>query len=288
MMPPSFLLGVSMRSRALLGAALASVLSLSASAPGQDKAPEPDPMQVGKQALEHGDYAAAHTFFVAYIHDNPDSIAAQFLAGNAALGLKQYSEAESFFQAAIAKNPKMWGAHKNLVIVYAAEGRWADFDRERTLIQQARAENSPGLTPTDADVIEILEVDGERYIVRSYAQLAGHFHTRYNITHFNARNQLDYWISCESDDVDQAFFQKAHPKEAAAGQRSFSLDTYTQRMNESGQLTGQTHGTIKFYPDGEPTYETVRADVLSVLTKKTGPMSTTTSPIPPPPKPEPK
>jgi hypothetical protein len=32
-----------------------------------------------------------------------------------------------------------------------------------------------------------------------------------------------------------------------------------------------SQGLIKFYSDGEPTYETVRADVLKVLTSKEKP-----------------
>ena len=235
-----------------------------------------DPMAIGKQALAHGDYQAAQTFFASYLRDNPDSAEALFFTGNAALGLKQYDDAVRNYQSVIAKQPSMWHAHKNLVIVYAAQGKWSEFDQERKLLQDARSRGVSGLSPKDADVIEVLDVGPERYIVRAYAELTGHFKTRYNFAHFGKDGKLDFWIACESDDVDQTFFAQKHPKEAAAGQRSFSLDSYTATVRGADGQSSQTHGTHKFYPDGEPTYETVRADVLNVLNHKAGPMSSTT------------
>lgn len=246
------------------------------------QAPGADPLAVGKQALGHNDYKAAQEFFANYLKDNPENDEAIFLAGNSALGLKQYDDAASYYQKLIAKQPTMWPAHKNLVIVYAAQNKWTDFDRERKLMQDARAQGSPELSAKDADVIDILYVGDERYIVRAYSELVGHFHVRYNFTHFSEDGKPDFWISCESDDIDQISFAKAHPKGAAAGQRSFSLDSYTPMVpNPNGQGMTQTHGTIKFYPDGEPTYESVRADVIKVLEHKSSPMSTTTGTVKP-------
>jgi tetratricopeptide (TPR) repeat protein len=240
-------------------------------------APSTDPLAIGKQALVHGDFKAAQEFFSNYLKEHPENTEAIFYAGNSALELRQYDDAASYYRKVIEKQPpNMWPAHKSLVVVYAVQQKWEDFDRERKLIQDARVQGSPGLSPKDADVIDILYVGDERYIVRAYAELAGHFHARYNFTHFNKQGKLDFWISCESDDNDQTFFAQSHPKEAAAGQRSFSLDSYTAAVpNPNGQGMTQTHGTIKFYPDGEPTYETVRADVLKVLEHKSGTMSTT-------------
>lgn len=239
----------------------------------------PDPLALGEQALAHGDYQTAKDFFIAYLKENPDSSAAIFFAGNAALGLRQYDDAASSYQKAIAKQPAMWGAHKNLVIVYAAQNKWPEFDQERKLLQEARDHGSPGLNQDGSDVIDMFYVGPERYIVRTYPKLAGHFKTRYNFTHFGKDGKLDSWISCESDDVDQTSFAKAHPKEAAAGQRSFSLDSYTAPVRSAdGKTFSQTHGTLKFYPDGEPSYETVRADVIKALEYKAAPGNPKTAP----------
>ena len=65
---------------------------------------------------------------------------------------------------------------------------------------------------------------------------------------------------------------------AATGERSFSLDSYSAlKPNADGRGYTQTHSTIKFYPDGEPTYETVRSDVMKALEHPSGGISSTTS-----------
>jgi tetratricopeptide (TPR) repeat protein len=234
-------------------------------------------MAIGKQALARSDYKTAQTFFATYLHDNPDSTEALLLAGNAAMGLNQHDEAARDYQNAIAKQPTLWPAHKNLVIIYAISGRWPEFDQQRKLIQDARTKGASGLSPQDSDVIDILDIGSERYITHANATLTGRYKTRYFFTHFNKDDKLDLWITCESDDTDQVLFATDHPKEAAAGLRSFSLDSYTAAVAASNGTATQTHSTLKFYPDGEPTYETVRNDVLAFLEHKTDPMSTTTT-----------
>jgi hypothetical protein len=56
--------------------------------------------------------------------------------------------------------------------------------------------------------------------------------------------------------VDQAGFNKLHPDKATAGDRSFSLDSFS---------TPNSQTLIKFYADGEPAYEAVRTDILAAL-----------------------
>jgi hypothetical protein len=255
----------------------------------QAQTPAADPLTVANQAIAKGDYAAAQTIVNAYLKDNPDNPQALFAAGSAFLGLKQYDDADKSYLAAIKAQPPFWPAHKNLVIVYAAEGKWTDFDRERALLRDATAKGEDGLNAKVPDVIDVIYVGTERYIVRAFPELNGKFHTRYNFVHFGSDGKRDFWIECESDDADQAFFAQKHPQEAAAGQRSFSLDSYTApKLNPDGKTYSLTHGTIKFYPDGEPTYEMVRADVVKVLENKTAPMvkSTVAKPsapdVPPP------
>ena len=261
---------------ALPAAAMAQTAATESPTPATQQA-APDALEPGKQALNKGDYASAREFFTTYVKDNPNNAEALYLGGNASLGLKQYDEAAQSYTAAIQLQRSLWAAHKNLVIVYAAQEKWAEFDRERALIQEARAKEEPGLSKQDVDVIDILYVGPERYVVRSFAELNGRFKARYNIAHLGPNGKADYWILCESDDIDQVSFAKAHSKEVAAGQRSFSLDSYTAPTPAAdGKSYTQTHGTIKFYPDGEPSYETVRADVLQVLEHKAAPMSSTT------------
>ena len=184
------------------------------------------------------------------------------LEGNASLALKQYPAAAHDFQAAIGKDPTLWAAHKNLVIAYAGQGKWPEFDQERKLLRDARASDAPRPWQSEADVIEVLYLGTDRYVVRAFPVLAGRFKARYNFAHYGKNDKLDSWLACESNDADQAAFAQKHPTEAAAGQRSFSLDGYAINSDTT------THATIKLYPDGEPTYETVRADVIGILGHK--------------------
>jgi tetratricopeptide (TPR) repeat protein len=221
-----------------------------------------DPLAIGKQAMQHNDYQTAQAFFANYLKGNPGNLEALLLEGNASLALKQYAAAGGDFQSAIDKVPTLWAAHKNLVIAYAGQGKWQEFDQERRLLQEARASDAAGLSKTEADVIEVLYFGTDRYVVRAFPVLTGRFKARYNFAHYGKDDKLDSWLACESNDVDQAAFAQKHPKEAAAGQRSFALDGY------SISPTTTTHATIKLYPDGEPSYETVRTDVIGVLGHK--------------------
>ena len=79
-------------------------------------------------------------------------------------------------------------------------------------------------------------------------------------------------VTLETGDFDQPLFAKEHPKEAAAGARSFSLDAYKDTgTNSSGQKT-QTHYTFKFFV-GQPPYDVVRQDIIDVAAGKASPMS---------------
>ncbi|WP_158822378.1 lipopolysaccharide assembly protein LapB [Granulicella sp. S156] len=236
-----------------------------------------DPLAVGKAALGKEDYASAQQFFENVLKDNPKDAEAMFLEGNAELGLKHYAEAEKMYRSVLALDPGTWSAHVNLVLLYAEQERWKDFEVERALIAEARAEHKPGLAAQGTDAIDTFYVNGQRYVVHEYDPLLGKFHTKYNFAHVDSERKADSWIACESDDVDQTSFAKAHPKEAAEGKRSFSLDSYSAiKTLPNGNLT-QTHGTIKFYSDGEPSYETVRTDVIQTLSGKSGPMSSSTT-----------
>ena len=150
-----------------------------------------DPLLEGKQDLARQDWAAARGWFATYLTDHPESVGATLLAGNAALGLKQFEEARGFYAHVLLISPETWSAHANLAIIDAATERWAEFDEERRIIRSARDRNAAGLSPK-GDVIDILWLADERYTVRDYYQLEGHFHTRYNVLHYSPDRKLDF------------------------------------------------------------------------------------------------
>jgi len=230
--------------------------------------------------MEHGDYATAKTFFTTYVAATPGDAEAWFYLGGANLGLDQPGEAAKAFSKSIELKPDAWSAHTNLVLAYAEMQDWAAFDKERVLIKAARDEKKPGISLDAHELIDVLHVNGETYQVWYFYKPYGHFHARYVFLHFGQDGKADRWYQCESDDVDQAFFQQQHPKEAKAGERSYSLDSYW--FEKSSQYPSQAlHG---FYSDGEPPYETVRADVLKAIAGKTKPAASMTPPSKPSPK----
>lgn len=252
----------------------ATVGQTKAKAPGT--APGDDPLAVGKAAMEHGDYATAKTFFANYVASTTSDAEAWFYLGGANLGLEQPGEAAKSFQKSVELKPDAWTAHENLALAYAEMQDWAAFDKERATIKAARDAKKPGIALEGHDLIDVLKLNGQIYQVWYFYQLYGHFHARYVFLHFDKDGKADRWYQCESDDADQYFFQQKHPDKAKAGDRSYSLDSYW--VEKPGQYPSQAlHG---FYMDGEPAYETVRADVLKSLAGEAKPAATMTPPQP--------
>jgi len=262
---------------------LCAVIALSLSAPflyaqqPTTQSPDTDPLAVGKAAMQKGDFAAARSFFAKYVEENPKDAEAWFYLGGADLNLERPADAAKDFQQSVTFKPDSWSAHNNLSLAYAETEDWSAFDKERAVIKAARDKGEPGISLDDHDLIDVLHVNGQVYQVWYFYKPYGHFHARYVFLHFGSDGNADRWFQCESDDADQYFFQQKHPKEAKVGERSYSLDSY--KVEKPGQYPSQAlHG---FYMDGEPTYETVRADVLKALRSETKPAASMTPPSKP-------
>jgi tetratricopeptide (TPR) repeat protein len=235
-----------------------------------------DQLLVGNQELQKEQYGDAEKFFADFLRKNPERMDAKLCLGSAEFGLKKYDEAEKTYKEIIDKYPTAWPALKWLSEVYSAEGKWTEFDAVRKLLHDAKEKNEAFTYSIGNDVIDLLYVDNERYIVREFYPLADRAHIRYLFLHVDKQGKADYWITCESEDPDQISFAKMHPDLAAQGKRSFSLDTHTAPVTQPNGMITRSQGLIKFYWDGEPTYETVRADVLGSLQHKVAPMAATT------------
>ena len=90
---------------------------------------------------------------------------------------------------------------------------------------------------------------------------------------FDANGKQLQRITLESSDFDQPLFVEQHPKEAAAGQRLFSMDGYINQTAANG-TAAQTHATYGFF-NGRPSFDTVRDKILAIADGKAGPVSTT-------------
>jgi tetratricopeptide (TPR) repeat protein len=228
--------------------------------------PIPRELLPAHKALEDKHYQQAEQLFTAYLKTHPGNIDAQEGIGDAKLGLHQYEAAELQYRAVVAAQPEFWLAHKNLVIVEAALGRWDEFDRERAVLRDARQRGAPGISTRESDVIDAFDLRGEHWIVREYYEPVGRSLTRYNFEYFGPDGRVREYVSLESADAARTALTPspnvligAEPA-AAPPIKDFALNFYT----------GKSHGTIKLYPKGEPTYERVRADLRHwLLTRPT-------------------
>lgn len=228
----------------------------------------PPEILAGRKALEAKNYQHAEEIFSAYVKDHLGNIDGEEGIGDAELGLHEYEAAELQYRAVVAAQPEFWLAHKNLVIVEAALGRWGEFDRERAFLRGARERGAPGISTRESDVIDSLEVHGEHWIVREYYEPAGRSLTRYNFENFGSDGRVHEYISLESAEAARRALARnpnvligVNPSNEVVI-KDFALNYYT----------GKSHGTIKLYPKGEPSYEHVRGDLIRWLQRPRPPM----------------
>lgn len=195
---------------------------------------------------------------------DPKNIVAYNMAGNCSLRLKDYPAAVVSFRKALELQPGESHNEAGLIEAYARAGMTPERDAEREHLVQIKS--SGGLPPNFHFVYDAFSVgDKNVEVVEFYPDLSSGYHFRYWFNELDVQGKQVYRIALESDDGDQTFFAKEHPKEAAAGQRRFSMDGYGQN----------THSTYRFY-DGEPTYAQVRDEVMQSFSGKMKPSSSTT------------
>jgi hypothetical protein len=222
------------------------------------------PLAIGKQDLAAKKFADAKAIFGMYVAAHADSVDGEMGLADAELGMHEDADAEIEYRKVVAAQPELWIAHKNLVIVEAALGRWSEFDRERALLRAARSRGAPGITNRESDVIDSFEVHGQRWIVRAYDEPVGRSLTRYNFERFAPDGRVQEFLSLESAEAAQRALKRdggvriGDDAKNPPAVKDYALNWYT----------GKAHGTIARYPNGEPSYERVRADVIRWLRRQ--------------------
>jgi hypothetical protein len=240
--------------RWILAGALCATMTI-ASVHAQTLPPAQTPLVAGKRALAAKDFAGAKSIFTAYLNEHAGDVQGELGLADAELGLHEYEIAEAGYRKVIAAQPLLWAAHKNLVIVEAALGRWEDFDGERAVLRAARERHAAGIDPHESDVIDIITVHGQRWIVRDYFEPLGRARSRYNFERFSPEGRVVEYISLESAD---AFRDELKGGDVVVGPTSGNADLDGFALN---RYNGKSHGTIAKYA-AEPKYEKVRADFL--------------------------
>ena len=95
------------------------------------------------------------------------------------------------------------------------------------------------------------------------AALDGRSLTRYNFERFAPDGRAQEFISLESAEAAQKALARSDVRIGADSTSGVAIRDYALNW-----YTGKAHGTIARYPNGEPTYEHVRADVLRWLRQR--------------------
>ncbi len=244
----------------LPGPAVASGL-IGASAPSGE-------LRRGRELLTKGQFAEAKQVFATYLRahpetDSPARIQAELGLGDAQLGLHQYETAEATYRTVTMQQPEMWQAHKNLVVVEAALGRWEEFDRERAVLRMARERGAPGISERESDVIDSFTVGAGHWVVRAYYEPVGRSEARYNFERFSPEGRVQAYVSLENATAARSALTPEDLRIGAKGQgASANSETVPLALN---WYTGTSHGTVRSYATGEPSYERLRAEVLRWL-----------------------
>ena len=221
------------------------------------QAPVPAELLAARKALAAKEYQRAEELFAAYVKAHPGNVDGEEGVGDAELALHEYEAAELQYRSVVAVQPEFWLAHKNLVIVEAALGRWEEFDRERGVLRGARERGEKGISARESDVIDAFDVGDEHWIVREYYEPVGRSLTRFNFEYFGPDGRVREYVSLESEEAARRALNVGgqvrigEDGKSATSIKDFALNWYT----------GKAHGEIKRYPNGEPSYEHVRADV---------------------------
>jgi tetratricopeptide (TPR) repeat protein len=183
------------------------------------------------------------------------------------------SDALPYFQKALELSPDDPTAHALLLQVYAQTGDKAKRDEQRAILRGYHSDGKhPAFAQTLAYLVETIPVGDKTIQAIEFYEPAGQFHFYYRFNIFDSAGKIQSFIALESDDADQTLYAQQHSKEAAAGERRFSLDGYSQSAD--GHVT---QALYKFF-DSQPSYDDVRALVVQLVQQgKTPAPATTTS-----------
>lgn len=228
--------------------------------------PNPDAL-VDQQAeakviasLQTRDFAAALAGAKAIVAAHPDSPKANKLVGVVLLDEQKSSDALPYFQKALQLAPDDPTVHGLLLQAYAQSGDKADRDKERAVLRGYHSDgNHSGFAQIPSYLIETIPVGDKTVQASEFYEPFGEFHFYYRFNIFSADGHIQSFIALESDDADQALFAQQHPKEAAAGERRFSLDGYSRSAD------GNVSQALYSFFNGEPSYDNVRDLVVKLV-----------------------
>ncbi len=225
-------------------------------------APQPaSPLDDGLRYLKSNQPQKALTAFQQVLAADPDNATANLLAASAALNLYEGATAVTYAEKARQLAPNDWRVDTTLVTAYAAAGNTKERDEVRSkLIALHESADAPDAMKANGFLLDLFKVGSYRVEVVQYFKPIGKFHTYYRFLVRNQAGRRVWEYELQSDDFAQKSWAEAHPQEAAAGGRQYSLESDT----------GDTHTEYRLF-SGDPGYDEVRAVVVRLLQDRTMP-----------------
>jgi tetratricopeptide (TPR) repeat protein len=225
----------------------------------------------GMRAFNAKRYADALTNFNTLLKQLPGDALLSKFAGDSALNMGDQRLALTLVEPVVQADPGDWQAAAILTRACAESGN-------KTCRNNGMAHmldlHQRGVAPQRMRdyVLEQIKLGANTLEIRTSLEPWGNYKV-YNLGQVSdAEGHMFLQITLESNDEEQARFIKQYPKEAADGQRQFSLDAYRETgFNSSGQRT-QTHYSYKFFI-GQPAYDTIREEFIKVANGTSKPMS---------------
>jgi tetratricopeptide (TPR) repeat protein len=206
----------------------------------------------------------------AILAQSPASPQGNKLVGVVLLDDQKAAAALPYFQKAAELDQTDASVHALLLQAYAQSGDTKNRDEQRVILRGYHSDGKhPDFTRSMAFLIETIPFENRAVRAVEFYEPTGKFHFYYRFNVYDSAGQLQSFYALESDDADQGMFAQQHPKEAAAGERRFSIDVYSR--NAAGN---PTQGLITFI-DGQPTYDELRSRIMKLLDSKTTPAATT-------------
>ena len=210
------------------------------------------------------DYETAMRIYLKVLESYPNDARALNIVGQAAVRAGHIEESIPLFQRSLLADPSKYslGVRASLMQDFIQLGRWQDFEAQRLNARKALLAGDRSLPTENGYPIDTFGTGNEFIRVIEFPTLHGRFHTRDRFLLYEEKDPCTGfvpYIDLGSDDIDQVEFARQHPDRAAAGDRSFSLVAYP---------TANSPALIKSYPDGEPAYQTVRADVFAQMKQR--------------------
>lgn len=224
-------------------------------------------LDAGLAYLKSNQFEKALASFQKVLDTDPGNATANLLAASAALNLFRGDGAVTYAENARRLAPDDWRVDTTLVTAYAVAGKTAERDAVRTkLVALHNSPDAPDAMKANGFLLDIFKVKNYRVETVQYFNPIGKFHTYYRFLVRSMAGKRLWQYELQSDDFAEKSWADAHPQQAAAGGRQYTLESDF----------GGAHVEYRLF-SGSPSYDEVRAAVVDLLNGRKEPFPAETA-----------